>query len=124
MKKAKLNKLLVEAQKAHKQSSVAFKEISSRAANAKKAVKEKKRQLAEARKECKSARKTYRELARKLKEVRSEHRDNNQRLEKLSRKVAKLSGAAKTVKNDSKKAPAPKRNASVSAPDQSLVIVS
>ena len=124
MKKAKLNKLLVEAQQAHKKSSAAFKEISSRAANAKKLVKEKKRQLAEVRKQCKSARKTYRELARKLKEIRSEHRDNNQRLEKLSKKVAKVSGAAKKVQKIPKKAPTPKRSPSVSAPDQSLVIVS
>ena len=94
MKESKLQKLLLEAKKAHQESSATLKKVTLETATAKKMVKERKRRLSETRKAFKAARKNHRQLAASLKELGREHEKNSQRIKQLTKKSAKLSGAA------------------------------
>ena len=87
MKESKLQKLLLDAKKAHQQSSATFKKISLETSAAKKMVKERKRRFSETRKAFKAARKEHRKLAGYLKEVSREHEFNGERLKQLTKKL-------------------------------------
>ena len=105
MKESKLQKLLLEAKKAHHQSSATLKKITLETSAAKKLVKERKRRLAETRKAFKAARKEHRKLTALLKEAACEHEANSEKIKRLTKKSAKLNGEASSSLKPKKSKP-------------------